>query len=78
MRLLLDSHVILWWSGFEAGKLSAASRQAIANADAVFFSVASVWELEIKQRIVNGTYQIFVIADSRYFNFTLTIFICMN
>lgn len=51
MRLLLDSHVVLWWSGFDAEKLSASSRRRIAEADAVFVSVASVWELEIKQSL---------------------------
>jgi PIN domain nuclease of toxin-antitoxin system len=51
MRLLLDSHVVLWWSGFDADKLSGLSRRRIAEADAVFISMASVWELEIKQSL---------------------------
>lgn len=46
-RLLLDTHVVLWWRA-EPGRLSARARAAIAVADAVFVSAASVWEIEIK------------------------------
>ena len=46
MRLLLDTHVLIWW---DAGRrLSAAARTAIRDADAVYVSAASAWEIAIK------------------------------
>jgi PIN domain nuclease of toxin-antitoxin system len=45
--LLLDTHVFLWWRANDA-RLGAAAREAIANADLVFVSVASAWEAAIK------------------------------
>jgi PIN domain nuclease of toxin-antitoxin system len=51
MRLLLDSNVMLWWAGLDACKLSDAAASAIADADTVMVSFASVWELEIKRSI---------------------------
>lgn len=51
MRLLLDSHILLW-TVFEPGKLSAAMREAIVNTDnLVCISIASLWEIAIKQSI---------------------------
>lgn len=48
MNILLDSHALLW-SLHDPGRLAATARRAIADpANAVFFSVASVWELELK------------------------------
>ncbi|CAN7283046.1 type II toxin-antitoxin system VapC family toxin [Bosea sp. LjRoot237] len=49
MRLLLDSHVLLWWSEATSDRLRADARVMIDNADDVCVSVASVWELEIKR-----------------------------
>lgn len=48
MRLLLDSHVVLWW--FEGGaRLTGAVAEAIANPDNdIFYSAASAWEFSIK------------------------------
>lgn len=49
MRLLLDSHSLIW---FVAGskRMSASARDAIANAaNDVWVSHASIWELTIKQ-----------------------------
>jgi len=48
MRLLLDTHVLLWWlSGDKA--LSAAARTAIADeSNETFVSAASAWEIAIK------------------------------
>ena len=49
MRLLLDSHALLW-ALTAPGKLSAdAAREIRAAANHVWFSPASVWELEIKR-----------------------------
>lgn len=51
MNCLLDSHVLLWWLGMDSDKLSAPVRDAIATAEQVYISIASVWELEIKRSI---------------------------
>ncbi len=49
MRLLLDSHVLLWWFDDDAS-LSAHTRDAIrAGAEDVLVSAASVWEIELKR-----------------------------
>ena len=49
MRLLLDSHALLW-ALTAPDKLSAdAAREIAAAANNVWFSPASVWELEIKR-----------------------------
>lgn len=48
MRLLLDTHVVLWWLAADAG-LAAPVRAAIADpANEVAVSAASVWEVAIK------------------------------
>ena len=48
MRLLIDSHVLLWWMDAPA-KLSTRAREAIADpANPVFVSSASLWELHLK------------------------------
>ena len=50
MNLLLDTH--LWvWALTDDPKLSALARRRIEAADSVGFSVASLWELAIKQRL---------------------------
>ena len=50
MRVLLDTHVLLWWLSGEAA-LSAAARSAIADADnETFVSAASAWEISIKYK----------------------------
>ena len=50
MRLLLDTHVVLW-SVAGSSKLSAAGHKAIGEAEAVFVSAASVWEIAIKSAL---------------------------
>jgi PIN domain nuclease of toxin-antitoxin system len=51
VRLLLDTHTFLWWlAGDEA--LSRKSREGIeTEAEAVFVSAASVWEISTKHRL---------------------------
>lgn len=45
-RLLLDSHVVVWW---DEGRLTAPDlRIAIREAEEVYVSVATAWELTIK------------------------------
>jgi PIN domain nuclease of toxin-antitoxin system len=46
-RLLLDTHVFLWWRG-EPTRLATEARSRIATADIVFVSAASAWEAGIK------------------------------
>lgn len=46
-RLLLDTHVFLWWRG-EPGRLPCEVRDRIATAELVFVSAASAWEAAIK------------------------------
>lgn len=50
MRLLLDTHVYLWVVVADP-RLSAAARAAIDNAEQVFVSAASIWEIGIKSRL---------------------------
>ncbi len=47
MRLLLDTQVFLWWRE-NSPRLGADAREVIAEADLVFVSVASAWEVAIK------------------------------
>lgn len=48
MRLLLDTHVLLWWLSDDR-KLATSGRQIIANPDNdVLVSSASIWEISIK------------------------------
>ena len=49
MKLLLDTHCLIWALA-DAPELSAAARAAMARADEVAFSEASVWEIGLKWR----------------------------
>lgn len=51
MRLLLDTHVLLWALS-EPGKLSREYRRRIEDPEAeVLFSAASIWEIAIKSQL---------------------------
>lgn len=51
MRLLLDTHALLWWLA-GSPRLSAPARDAIADPDAtVLVSAASAWEITTKHRL---------------------------
>lgn len=50
MKLLLDTHVVLWWQRDDR-RLNQAARRAIARADIVWVSAASGWEVAIKTSI---------------------------
>src|SRR5450432_2322695 len=51
MRLLLDTHALLWWLDGDAS-LSPIAREAIADeANDVFLSAASAWEITTKHRL---------------------------
>lgn len=47
MRILLDTHVFLWWR-LNDRQLKKPARQAIAEAERVLVSAASAWEAAIK------------------------------
>ena len=47
MKILLDTHVYLWWCE-DSPALSIKARNYIAEADTVFISAATLWELAIK------------------------------
>jgi len=49
-RLLLDTHVFLWWKLADR-RLRETAISAIAEADVVFISAASAWEVAIKSSI---------------------------
>ncbi len=51
MRLLLDSHVLLWWLG-EPHVLKKPAVRAITDpASQVWVSAASIWEIAIKKQL---------------------------
>ena len=50
MRLLLDTHIFIW-AVIGSTSLSAQARRTIENAEAVFVSAASIWEIAIKARL---------------------------
>ncbi len=50
MRLLVDSHVALWWLE-DNPALGDACRTQVMDADEVFFSAVTPWELGIKRAL---------------------------
>ena len=51
MKLLLDTHVWLWWNT-EPERLATSARRQISDArNEVFLSAASVWEMAIKRQL---------------------------
>lgn len=51
MKLLLDTHVFLWWDS-QPDKLSQYVLSLLQNPqNELFLSVASVWEMQIKQQL---------------------------
>ncbi len=50
MRILLDSHVALWWLE-DAAALGPECRELITHADEAFFSAVTPWELGIKRAL---------------------------
>jgi PIN domain nuclease of toxin-antitoxin system len=57
MKLLLDTHLLLWAAG-EPNRLSAAARKLISNsANELLFSAASIWEVAIKRGLGRKDFQ---------------------
>ena len=50
MRLLLDTHVVLWWL-LDDVRLSDETKALIDEEPDVYLSAASVWEIAIKQGV---------------------------
>lgn len=50
MRILLDTHLYLWWLQ-DNKQLSTKARQLIDRADSVFISSVTFWEIVIKQQL---------------------------
>ena len=46
MRLLLDTHVLIWWD--EGARLTARAADAIREAEQVYVSAVTGWEIAIK------------------------------
>jgi PIN domain nuclease of toxin-antitoxin system len=68
MRLLLDTHVFLWWRENNP-KLGRLARDHIASAELVFVSVVSAWEVAIKMATgklgIDGSFEAWV-GDSGF------------
>ena len=66
MKLLLDTHVILWWQRDDR-QLKKAARRAIATADVVWVSAVSGWEVAIKSALgrlrLDEPFEVLIAAD---------------
>ncbi len=57
MKLLVDTHLLLWAAG-EPEKLSQSAREYLENPDhRLVFSIASLWEVVIKSRLDRPDFQ---------------------
>ena len=51
MKLLLDTHILLWWMN-EDSKLSSSAIKLISSPNnTILISSASIWEIRIKERL---------------------------
>lgn len=58
MKLLLDTHVLLWAAG-DPSKLSRKTRALLSAVDnALLFSVASLWEITIKRQLGRADFRV--------------------
>lgn len=58
MKLLLDSHVLLWAAGLP-GQLPAGARALLADAaNELLFSAASLWEIAIKRGLGRSDFRV--------------------
>lgn len=58
MKLLLDTHLLLWAAG-DAGQLSMPARSLIEDpGNELFFSAASIWEIAIKLRLGRADFHV--------------------
>jgi PIN domain nuclease of toxin-antitoxin system len=58
MKLLLDTHLLLWAAG-EPSRIQAATRTVLDNVDnTLLFSAASLWEIAIKRGLGREDFQV--------------------
>jgi PIN domain nuclease of toxin-antitoxin system len=58
MKLLLDTHLLIW-SGWTPRRISSAARSLISSPDnELIFSAASLWEIAIKQALEKDDFQV--------------------
>jgi PIN domain nuclease of toxin-antitoxin system len=58
VKLLLDTHLLLWAAGAPE-KLSPAARAVLENTDTeLMFSAASLWEISIKRSLGRSNFQV--------------------
>jgi PIN domain nuclease of toxin-antitoxin system len=58
LKLLLDTHLLLWAAG-DPDRLSMAARALISAPDSdLFFSVVSIWEIAIKRGLGREDFQV--------------------
>ena len=58
MKLLLDTHLLLWAAG-SPGQLSAIARSLLEDpSNELFFSAASLWEIAIKHGLGRPDFQV--------------------
>jgi PIN domain nuclease of toxin-antitoxin system len=50
VRLLLDTHIVLWWLS-DSPRLAKRSKKLIAGNAEVFVSAATAWEIAIKKSL---------------------------
>jgi PIN domain nuclease of toxin-antitoxin system len=66
MKLLLDTHVALWWQRDDR-RLNKAARHAIGKADLVWVSAISGWEVSIKSALgrlrIDEPFRVLIAAD---------------
>jgi PIN domain nuclease of toxin-antitoxin system len=63
MRLLLDTHIYLWWVQ-GCRHLSSSTRSLISNAEEVYISSVSIWEIAIKTKLGKLTADIEELIDA--------------
>lgn len=78
MKVLLDTHLLLWAAG-EPDKLSPAAFAEIDNADNILtFSAASLWEIAIKRGLGRADFNVDVrllrrgLIDNGYYELPIT------
>lgn len=58
MKLLLDTHILLWAAGHPE-KLSASAREMLVDTrNSLFFSAASLWEIVIKRSLDRDDFKV--------------------
>ena len=73
MRLLLDTHTLLWWDNDE---LPSAVSGKIQRAEQVFVSAASIWEIIIKRALgkIRGTGKVdALLSDYGFTGLSITV-----